>query len=114
VDILKWLDTSFIVQAYEVLDFRVFKSGWYYKIRVELTDGSVLHAREYADEKERNYAYHWQDEQYNLRVRWDNAPHHPHLITHPHHRHEGTQIVSSKEITLQDVLKAIEKRLMEK
>jgi len=36
----------------------------------------VLHAREYADENERTYAYHWQDEENQLRTRWDNAPHH--------------------------------------
>ena len=111
MDILKWLDASPVVQAYQVLEFRTFERGWYYKITVELTDSSVLHAREYADESERKYAYHWQDEQQVLRVRWDNAPHHQHLDTYPHHRHEGTQVVSSQEITFRDVLKAIERRL---
>lgn len=27
----------------------------------------------------------------NLRKRWDDAPHHPDVSTHPHHVHEGSE-----------------------
>lgn len=33
------------------------------------------------------YAYHWQDKEGRLRCRWDNAPHWPEILTHPHHKH---------------------------
>jgi len=45
-----------------------------------------------------------------LIVRWDNAPHHPHLKTYPHHKHLQEAIENSMEITLEEVLKYIEKQ----
>jgi hypothetical protein len=75
VEILRLLDASPVVQDYEVLDFKTFGDGWYYKVEVEFEDDSVLHAREYVDEEDRTYSYHWQDESDRLRIRWDNAPH---------------------------------------
>ena len=93
------LDASPVVETYDVLDFKTFGDGWYYKMKVEIEERSVLHAREYADENERNFAYHWQDEENRLRVRWDNAPHHEHISTHPHHKHAGDELRPSKEIS---------------
>ena len=29
--------------------------------------------------------------------RYDNAPHHPHLATHPHHMHKGARPVRGKD-----------------
>lgn len=108
MEILKWLEASPVVRAYHVLDFRAFESGWYYKIKVEFEDGSALHAREYFSEAERNYAYHWQDTQHRLRIRWDNAPHHEQVATYPHHKHVGDEVLPSKEIAFKDVLKHVE------
>ena len=107
------LDASSVVEKYEVLDFKAFEDGWYYKIEVEMEDQSVLHAREYTDENQRTYAYHWQDEKNQLRIRWDNAPHHEHISTHPHHKHVGDDLRPSKEITLEEVLEFIEGQLHE-
>ena len=38
--------------------------------------------------------------------RYDNAPHHPELITHPHHRHAGSeeQVAPSEQPSLNRVL----------
>ena len=58
---MRSLEDVSVVGDFEVLDFKTFESGWYYKIKVVFTDGSVLHAREYVDDTERNYAFHWQD-----------------------------------------------------
>jgi len=113
VEILRLLDASPVVQDYEVLDFKTFGDGWYYKIEVEMEDRSVLHAREYEDEDERNYAYHWQGEKAQLRIRWDNAPHHEHISTHPHHKHTINGLKPSKEITFAEVLAFIEVQLCE-
>ncbi len=35
------------------------------------------------------YSFQWQDDAGTLRFRWDNAPHHPEIETHPHHLHTG-------------------------
>lgn len=37
------------------------------------------------------YSFHWQDEEGQLYKRWDNAPHHSEITTHPHHIHEGSE-----------------------
>lgn len=49
----------------------------------------------------------------SLRVRWDNAPHHPHIATYPHHKHVGdeTIIEPSEEMSLDAVLGIIETML---
>lgn len=49
----------------------------------------------------------------SLRVRWDNAPHHTHIATHPHHKHVGdeTIIEPSEEMSLDAVLGIIETML---
>lgn len=42
--------------------------------------------------------------------RYDNAPHHPQVVTHPHHKHIGQEdtVVEASEPTLAQVLKEIE------
>ncbi len=51
---------------------------------------------------------------YQLLVRWDNALHHPHIATHPHHKHvdDEKNILESAERTLETVLHEIEGRLL--
>jgi hypothetical protein len=111
VEILKSLEDVSVVGDFEVLDFKTFESGWYYKIKVVFTDGSVLHAREYVDDTERNYAFHWQDAEQQLWCQWDNAPHHEHISTHPHHKHVGNDIQPSEEISFEAVIEHIRARL---
>ncbi|MBC8457202.1 MAG: hypothetical protein H8D67_04300 [Deltaproteobacteria bacterium] len=35
---------------------------------------------------------------------YDNAPHHPHLLNFPHHKHEGDTVITATEPSLQKVL----------
>ena len=113
MDIFKSLETSATVSHFEVLDFKVWETGIYVKLMVLIKDGSFLHVREYNDERERHYSFHWQDPQGKLLLRWDNAPHHKELKTFPHHRHNKEQIEESTDITLSDVLKCIENAIHE-
>jgi hypothetical protein len=113
VEILKLLEDALVVQDYEVLDFKTFESGWYDTLKVAFEDGSDLHAREYVDDTERTYAYHWQDSGQQLRCRWDNAPHHGHISTHPHHKHVGDDIQPSEEISFKEVIEYIRVRLQD-
>lgn len=111
MEILKWLESSRVTSEYEVLDYKSFRGGFYIKIKVSLKDGSVLFIKEYSDQNERNYAYHWQDINGKLLVRWDNAPHYPNLFNSPHHKHTPNQILSSSEILVKDILAFIKGEL---
>ncbi len=75
---------------------------------VKLIDNSDLFITEYVDEEERNYTYHWQDENKEMILRWDNAPYHKNISTFPHHSHKPDGIFESFDITLNDIFKIIE------
>ena len=107
--IFKLLDSSPVIQAYRILDFKVWKTGSFIKIEIVVQDGSFLYVREYSDDKERNYSYHWQDKAGELILRWDNSPHHRQLRTFPHHKHINGTVAESFEISLEEVLAYIEK-----
>jgi hypothetical protein len=53
-----------------------------------LIDGSRLHVNEvYLHGALHKYAYYWLTPIDKLIVGWDNAPHHPRLLTYPSHQH---------------------------
>lgn len=98
-----------IIQTYRITKFE--KAGLSYKLRAQITlkDNSLLYIRETViDGEKRKYAYHWQDEEGNLIIRWDNAPDWD-VETFPHHKHMGEQhrVVASYERTLEQVLAII-------
>ena len=71
--------------------------------RLEFTERVVI--RGYHPFKERyRYQYLRDDETV---FRYDNAPHHLHLPTFPHHKHGRDTVVASSEPTLQQVLAEI-------
>lgn len=85
-----------------------------FKLKVTLADGSTLRISEqyYRDTLEQ-YAYYWLDADNRLLIGWDNAPHHFHLPSFPHHKHVGSRdnIQPSEEITPEEILTAIRARL---
>ena len=111
MDAFRSLDQSSSVLSFDVLDHRVWHTGSYLRLRIVLRDGSELHTREYLDEHDRKYAFHWQTAEGDLLIRWDNAPHHPDLNTHPDHKHIEGGVESSGEVSLDEVLSSIEERL---
>ena len=108
MEILKCLEKFEVVKDYEVLSFKTFYDGFYIKIKVFLSNGSILYIREYVDSNERNYSYHWQNEKGELIIRWDNAPHHKEIKTYPHHKHIAEKVFESFEITCEKILEVIE------
>ncbi|MCD6335150.1 MAG: hypothetical protein J7M27_07455 [Candidatus Latescibacteria bacterium] len=50
------------------------------------------------------YRYQYMDETQALIFRYDNAPHHRHIRTFPHHKHMLNEVQASTEPTLYDVL----------
>lgn len=106
--ILKFLKESKVVKSFFVKDLKTFTNGFYIKVSVKLIDNSDLFITEYVDEEERNYTYHWQDENKEMILRWDNAPYHKNISTFPHHSHKPDGIFESFDITLNDIFKIIE------
>jgi hypothetical protein len=72
--------------------------------------GYVLNFMEYIQiGKERpKYSYNFSDGKRVMIFRYDNAAHHREILTFPHHKHLGSDIQSSKEIGLAQVLSEIE------
>jgi hypothetical protein len=91
----------------------------YIRGELYLIDGSILHVREYVDVEaavERlTYAYHYTNTTGMLVFRYDNTDHHRklNLPTHPHHKHEGSEInvVPSPAPDLATILIEIEGRI---
>ena len=50
-----------------------------------------------------SYRYHYQ-ELSGVVLRYDNAPHHPEVVTHPDHKHIGGDVVASSHPTIEQVL----------
>ncbi len=91
-------------------EYRLFSKGFYIRIKAVLIDKSILMIREYVDDKERNYSYHWiQSEEYF--IRWDSAPYHKNIATFPHHYHINKEVFPSYQIAIKDILKYIEKEI---
>ena len=61
--------------------------------------------------KKISFAFHYQDANNRLILRYDNAPHHPEISTHPHHKHIGERIEASEAPDLSDVLREIDRIL---
>lgn len=60
--------------------------------RLRFWDGSLLEFMEVLQQHgavvgKLEYVYHYQDSQNRLVFRYDNAPHHPEVVTFPHHKH---------------------------
>ncbi len=106
---LELLTKSTLIQSFRVLDFKQGQDFYFLKCNATLHDGTKLYIREYLSSIEIAYAYHWQDIQGNLIVRWDNAPHHPEIKTHPHHKHVP-ETKEARVTDLEGVLKEIKKR----
>ncbi len=81
--------------------------------RLRFWDGSLLEFTEVLIEHgvvlvKTDYVYHYQDAHHQLIFRYDNAPHHPEIATHPHHKHTPNAIEPAAPPHLGDVLKQID------
>ncbi len=86
------------------------------RLKAELINTDRLHITEAWDEETIiRYAYYWLKQNGELITGWDNAPHHPKVSTHPHHKHVANQkdIQASEETKLEDVLNIIKQKLQE-
>lgn len=75
-----------------------------------LKDGTNLRtAEQWEGASLKRYSYYWLTSNNELKIGWDNAPHHTHLSTFPHHKHlEQQQIIqASDETCLEEVMDLI-------
>ena len=68
-----------------------------FRYRLTLHDSSllelfVLFAVVDREIRVQKYSFHWQTGTGGLIKRWDNAAHHPEVMTYPHHLHKGAEL----------------------
>lgn len=108
-----------LILDYDVLAERASEWEGYIRMRVFLSDSSLLDFSEYLIPAENGgievitYGYQWMDEDKNLIRRWDNTPHFPKLKNFPHHIHDGAtgQVTPGKALDIFAVLDEIAGRL---
>ena len=104
-----------IIQDWHVVQERRDSKISELKIRFVFIDQSILEYTEIKvhDLNKRKYAFQWMAANHDLLIRWDNALHHPHIATFPHHKHTGNEktITESSDITLLEVLTEIRQLL---
>ncbi|MCA9967487.1 MAG: hypothetical protein KC423_24730 [Anaerolineales bacterium] len=110
-------DTIHIRQEITILSFEVEElipnQEGSIKIRLQFWDRSQLQIEESLRSQgsiliKATYSYHYQDANNNLIFRYDNAPHHPHIRTYPHHKHTTQGIIDAKPPDITDILKEID------
>ncbi|MCK4417097.1 MAG: hypothetical protein KAV99_02905 [Candidatus Latescibacteria bacterium] len=77
-----------------------------------LKDGTNLRvAEQWEAGTLKRYSYYWLTSTDELKIGWDNAPHHTQLETFPHHKHVGRQenLQPSKQICLEEIMQVIVK-----
>ena len=89
-------------------EHRVDGSLAQYKAVVDLADGTRLHINEvWIQNRLEKYAYYRLTAGGTLICGWDNAPHHLHVDTYPHHVHEQDTVKPSTVRSLVDVLRLL-------
>jgi len=69
---------SSIIKRYDVIAWDSELTSYRFKAKIIFIDDSQLSIKDYVfATNERKYAYHWQDKNNNLIIRWDNARHIP-------------------------------------
>ena len=90
--IIAALRRSRLVKDIDIVEVVEEESIQFLRVRAKIKDGSVLHVKELFFSDRSKYSYHWQTASGKFLLRWDNAPHHPEVSTHPDHKHEGGSI----------------------
>ena len=55
-----------------------------------------------------SYRYHYQSSRTGIVFRYDNAPHHPEISTHPDHKHSGDDVSASPHPSIEQILREVE------
>ena len=108
VERLLQIETLFAVHAARIVVIELGEE--LLRLVLFFDDGSNLRVTEqWNGEALSRYSYYWLTAENELKIGWDNAPHHTRLQNFPHHKHVGRQadMSPSFETTLEDVIQAI-------
>jgi hypothetical protein len=105
------LKRSELFTAIHVLELIDEQSVKLIKIKAEIRDGSLLFVTELHTDEYQKYSYHWQKQNGELIMRWDNKPHWKKMKTFPHHKHDRDKVLPSHRINMDEVISEIEKSL---
>ena len=108
VDRLLQIETLFAAHAARIVVIELVEE--LLRLILYFKDGSNLRVIEQWNEDAlERYSYYWLTGENELKIGWDNAPHHTRLQNFPHHKHVGRQanMSPSFEITLEDVMQVI-------
>lgn len=91
----------------------------YLKGNVIFVDSSILEIAMFVSETRNaiavdKYRLHYMNRNGQILFRYDNAPHHPEITSHPHHKHISNKVIQTTEPSLKDVLKEISAIMIEK
>ena len=104
--IQKYVDNGYILSFNFSVDARSNYIG-FIQGSLEFIQGSRLFFREYVDLQESieklSYSFHYQDQDYNLIFRYDNAQHKPDL-GYVEHKHIRNKIISSEIPDIEQVI----------
>ncbi|MCJ7478822.1 MAG: DUF6516 family protein [Candidatus Nanohaloarchaeota archaeon QJJ-7] len=110
---LQVLRDSSIVENVEDISFQGYEETFRLEARAILVNAWKLDVFIHRTEDRDRYSFHVSEDA-ELVVRWDNAPHHPGIRTHPYHRHENDEIHPSEEMDVRKVLREIGERMEQK
>ncbi len=108
VDRLLQIETLFAAQVARIVVIELDEE--LLRLILYFGDGSNLRVTEqWNGEALSRYSYYWLTGENQLKIGWDNAPHHTRLQNFPHHRHVGQQadMQPSFETRLEDVMRVI-------
>ena len=109
--IVSLLKQSKIFSEIKVIEFVDEDTVQLLRIKATVNDGSILYVTELQTSSHQKYSYHWQKENGDILIRWDNSPHYKNLKTFPHHFHESGNIKPSHRITIEEVIEKIRRRI---
>lgn len=116
-DIIERLFASPVVSSFDIGRQESEEDEGYVRVKCVLSNGDNLEFAECFEIQKNKvsintYSYHWQNANGELIKRWDNVAHHKKLNTFPHHLHLHTgKVIASKPMTLNKILKELEKAL---
>jgi len=112
-EIEKSIDASSIVISSSIQKyFGPGEETSYIKGHITIIDASILEIAVFAVQSRDvlsidKYRLHYMSSAGQLLFRYDNAPHHPEIDSHPHHKHTPDKIITSKMPSLKEVLNEI-------
>ncbi len=109
--IVSTLKKSRIFSFIDVVELIDEESVKLIKVKAKVINETLLYITELSTTNYQKYSYHWQKENGELIMRWDNKPHWKNLKTFPHHKHIKGEVFSSQRANIDDVLKEINQEL---